>query len=396
MIFAVGLVSAFLLQAELTNTAPASATITTTTTASTTSRASWNQTTTGECDCATHPMISGVSLGSDPCCYRNIYACHKHGFLLIHDTLDHGYLPKVKPVRIATNAAWGKETALAERYTHRAADYRSIMVVRNWYDAIISGYLYHKRGHECTVGLQGNRFAAGGSSGRKVMGWLYHNPKWFQYVRVARGQRQQQRPQPAAAVGTTATATVFPEKQDEKEEDRRDLCSYLAEESEFYGLLAYADWALNMYQRMQWMLALKHQERNREDGKTKTLVVCYEDFVANYTSVVQEMQSFLYPASGDDRTDRPVTIQPPTSHDGHKTSHDRKLRQRLKQYLLRMDEVYFGGDIAAGNSHFNCGRPEASSLSVQARRATPKIGKFTHFDQVLSKLDHYESPYDFE
>ena len=57
-------------------------------------------------------------------------------------------------------------------------DYRTVFVTRNWYDTIISGYLYHQSGRECWL-------SSGGKSG--VTGWL-QNFNWEDFLEKERGR----------------------------------------------------------------------------------------------------------------------------------------------------------------------------------------------------------------
>lgn len=109
-----------------------------------------------ECSCATR----GASSRSD-CCLRGFLVVHKMGFTATY-VLRKRHFPQIRIVGIAKNSLLS--TADKDSYHRRyinppmGEDYKMVVVTRNWYDALISGYLYHRAGRECWTDSWGNEY----------------------------------------------------------------------------------------------------------------------------------------------------------------------------------------------------------------------------------------------
>jgi hypothetical protein len=133
---------------------------------------------------------------------------------------------------------------LANLTYQQERDYRTSFMTRNWYDAIISGYLYHQSGRECWL-----------SSGGKPesRGWL-KGFDWQDFLLNERG-RSQYWPSPSS-------------------EKTKDLCRYLQVASPSIGLRVYADMSLGFW--LQPLKELANIMNGTHSTKNRTLFICYE------------------------------------------------------------------------------------------------------------------------
>lgn len=219
--------------------------------------------------------------------------------------------------------------------TPRLGDYRHVVVTRNWYDAIISGYLYHQSGKECWLDY-GRPNHAGWLLNNKLEDWehtILHNDLTFQW-----------------------NLTWNPG-------NGRDLCRYLVEESEDVGLRVYTTWALATY--MMPLLDFRHRRQQREDQKgwKRTKYVCYEQ-LTDYkvqSKVFDSMGQWLFP----DETDVMFNMTNATFSDnktaGHASDQDPVLRKRLNDALRVIDRNTFGRFVEKGNAQFGCGGEDSDS-----------------------------------
>lgn len=91
------------------------------------------------------------------------------------------------------------------------ADFRMVMIVRDIYDSLVSGYLYHLTGRECNLDHRGKPLPEGYNPFSNVK-------KWHRVMR---------------------SGPLDPPR------GARSLCRYLADESEKAGMRAYVDYIFN-------------------------------------------------------------------------------------------------------------------------------------------------------
>jgi hypothetical protein len=204
------------------------------------------------------------------------------------------------------------------RVPKKIKDFRMVFITRNMYDALVSGYLYHKSGRECWLGPTGKR---GGISHDRAE----HRLNWENRL--------------------AATPPVVPRS-------NRSICKYLAEESERDGLGAFIEFSLVWY----WKRLLEVYKRAFLPGKNKWYgrigFACYEGFADSGTQrdAMGRMMDFLYPGGYDLR----AMVKKPKEAGGHATSKDTIMRDRLRRIIQELDDELFNGTIALHQSAFGC------------------------------------------
>ena len=92
------------------------------------------------------------------CCKRSVYRWHKMGSLLTVDLLAPINFNRPRPVKVSRGLSLPQmERRIVERYSEmrKTQQGRDVVVIRNYVEAIISGYLYHKSGRECWTDPRG-------------------------------------------------------------------------------------------------------------------------------------------------------------------------------------------------------------------------------------------------
>jgi len=195
-------------------------------------------------------------------------------------------------------------------------DYRDVVVLRDLYSSILSGYLYHAKGFECGMP-------------DKVRDYL---GEWEEHVSY------QLRP-PA---------------------NGRSICQYIAKTKAATGMRAYIDWVMRYYYApifSHWAMAEEIPEM-----KERTKTICYEDLMSRDRDLhaVHEMVDHFFNGSA------PVEWEgTPPGHakveggykGGHSTTNDRSADEkvRLIQIIKNLDERVYNGEIAWLNSVNPCG-----------------------------------------
>lgn len=300
----------------------------------------------------THPVSSAPPLNTacscwnddnKKCCLRGIHANHKMGHRLTHVLFDDAN--KMKDVKVNDKIHTNVKSA--------NKDYRNVYLSRNWFDALISGYLYHQTGRECW--LEGD----GLPSTQPWKEVAFEKTKDYAVVRFL------QLPAP------------YPNL------DGRDLCQYLIDEKEVDGMRVYAEWVMRMfYGRL--LGVYRFVEETETPFGCRTLFVCFEDIVNPETKqhTIERIMDWIYPggqkkgyhaiedtnftssfekhgysrdglplhAVGGDDGDRLLVYE-----GSHSTSHDPELRARLYRILLQLDKEAFQGAIRRNSDLFGCG-----------------------------------------
>ena len=246
-------------------------------------------------------------------------------FLVVHK-MGHDLTTKIKR-KFFEQVGFSYPAPFTKEYKTPGEEYRHVFLTRNLYDALLSGYLFHKRGSEC-FDEQGNPIPG-------EEGWLYHRgDQWEDEIRQVTRRHDIRWP---AAAG-------------------RHLCTYLAEESERDGLRVWVEWIyLNM---LRDLVSFMKQRRDKEvaAGVQKTLHVCFEDLSGEkYESLVKEMGDFLYPYKEAIHLQKPPSIAGAGSHG---TTKDTTVRDRLRGIIAELDYELFDGLIGFNSNDFGCGRHE--------------------------------------
>lgn len=267
------------------------------------------------------------------CCDRRIIRVHKMGYALISKLFGaHG--------NIKTSSLPNPVTS--SFFDERDVDYRYVVVIRNLYDALISGYLYHKTGHECWKNENGGAMAG---RRQRYKGWL-QTYDWEKHFVFVHGRIPNQ-------------SLSIPSGRD------RNLCNYLQDESEEVGLRVYMEFALHKwYRHVQTARQLAQQSRA---GSNRTIFVCYEQLVSSPSTrerTMRQILDWLFPGHDQNYVGEAFTGHLISSTDynsesvdymgGHATNHDPRLRQHLRNIIQLLDENVFASEIAAIDKTLLC------------------------------------------
>jgi len=326
------------------------------------------------CDCFSEDLTSTTlrrnkqASNTRICCERILWRTHKFGTVLLGDLFaefrghndeqqhdssgtmsssNHHDITKLSGTIIQT-----RPTPKSSNYSlpdASALDYRHVLVTRNWFDAIVSGYLYHKAGYECTVEFRGSNQH---HSKHYDMERHYHNKFWDTQHLTWHEQYQ----------------IPYPPRQN------RSLCAYLAQESEQDGIPILMDVALSRWYKG----VVEYHEKAMAaaaaagvDGVKRSLFLCYEDLVdpMQQEPIFYQILNFLFPSRNNISTTDNVHMPPPMKQallrqqqknqsqyeGGHASAHDPALRARLRALVEQYDQHLFRGVIASSNAIFGCG-----------------------------------------
>jgi len=271
--------------------------------------------------CSCHGTNSNsTSSNNKKCCVRYLHVMHKMGFVMTQG----GNMPEVAPyykdksiIRSAPDLNRHRHIDLLD--FSGAKDYRDVFIFRNIYDAIVSGYVYHKSGREC---------------------WLKDNGKKNKFDVFPRYWISQ--------LSFTPSPSYC----------GRSLCKYLAEESLLAGMHVYIDYVFRYWYRdplARWAVSQQYQP----EGSLRARVVCFEDVMSHREATIQGVVDFLFSHQGGNK--EPTLKQSSkgsssTYHGGHTTaqSHDPLLHDELVRIIQQVDETYYNGDIAWLNQIWPC------------------------------------------
>jgi len=293
-------------------------------------------------------------------------------------------------------------------------DYRHIFVVRDFFDSIVSGYLYHRSGRECWLDPDGKPWAyADGTpmsdSHNSGGGWDQASQDWVLEVLDAVLRYSGIEPPESilrgySSIEEAASAVIRPDPAG------RTICQYLAEESERDGLravmfVAMLGWWSSLLERVN---SLSKKQEDAFDDQGRTIFVCYESMTDSLyeLATLQTMTRHFYPSgdvawNGTLKTLHEATTSPeipansttpqvaailPAKHHlrrrrllstyagGHATEKDPTVRQRLLDLAMEMDrdDPYFQGWIAQANAQIGCKRKAAEYPPVATNPAAFK------------------------
>lgn len=258
--------------------------------------------------------ISNVATAKPKCCLYLMVRSHKMGYtmnagLLRHykniktvvPSFDYDYFPKIR----------------------KANDYRQVLIFRDIYHSLASGYLYHIKGSECWLDEYGKTFKP--QPGR--LRWASMKTDWDQYL----------------------SYTLDPPN------NNRNICKYMSDvDDEMKAMRAYMEWIFQRYfigSLSLWALA-----EQVPSVQERTLSICYEDLASStmYHDVSNSMLNFIFNGTTNHKTwyGKPPTEAKEVS--AHSTSHDPELRNRLVGIIKQIDAEYYNGDIAWLNSVLPC------------------------------------------
>lgn len=253
------------------------------------------------------------------CCRRNIYRTHKMGYELVQKL--YSGLSEVTQASLP-------EALSSSFFVIPTKDTRNIVVVRNMDDALVSGYLYHKAGHECWLNEDGLQSSLVGRRRKKYVGWLTSH-KWEEKL------------QPG-------TYRWKPSKD-------RNLCQYLLEESEEDGVRVYVEWAFNLWYSK--LLAARDLYDKVKGAPRTTKFVCFEGLTnpSIRQTKQQEVIDWLYPYQPPPQFQALASLTEQDEYKGsHATSKDPQLRSRLRKLVQLYDRKLLNGSIASSETIFGC------------------------------------------
>ena len=241
------------------------------------------------------------STASEKCCDRRVLRGHKFGYILtqkLFKPFSGISRSKIRPDYIPPQAT--------------NTDYRHVVVARNIYQAVASGYLYHKSGRECWLDFNGEPRRT-----KKNLAWKTHIPS-------------------------------IPHR------NNRSICTYLKEESLQDGMTAYMDMAL--FKWYSGILDYWNQVHAMNESANRTMFICFEDLSdpLQQEGLFYEIMDWLYP--GGHSFQIPIEENAHRIYSGgHSTSHDATLRSNLTLLVRRLDAQVFNQSLFQFQQIFECG-----------------------------------------
>lgn len=199
----------------------------------------------------------------------------------------------------------------------------TVVVTREIFSSVVSGYVYHKSGKECWRDHHGKPNPISGVGGND---WLRkYGSKWVKAVtRVS---------YPPVATGT-------------------DLCTMLASVNEGTGIAIYAEFAYEVYIKPAVELKKKQKQvhlENAHGNDASVLFLCYKDFMSNASFVksIERIDNFY--------SLPPRHVDPPGHYKGPHASHvDAAQTIHFNKLARHADALYLGSKLADANSALGC------------------------------------------
>ncbi|GKY94560.1 hypothetical protein MPSEU_000421600 [Mayamaea pseudoterrestris] len=275
-----------------------------------------------DCSC----FNSTTATSPDPCCGRFYIRGHKMGIQLVSLLFptfhfDNRYVP-----------------LNAKHYVD--SDLRVAVVLRNVYEAIVSGYLYHKQGRECYTDPNGLPLRDKETHQPRV-----GNTDFVKYTTFLNDTT-------AAATGSNLTIIAG------------NLCQFIMDEPVERGMRAYIDFVFRGDYYKSSLLVWRALSQHVGWIGDRTHVACYEDLMTNRTATLYELLHFYHPsgvppamaakvASG---TSKLASRSNATYSGPHATNHDADLRASLVNVVKALDSEFYHGQIAHVDSMIPCGK----------------------------------------
>lgn len=190
----------------------------------------------------------------------------------------------------------------------------SVIVVRDLFDATVSGYLYHKSGRECWLNLNGGP--------PRKSGEYMAKRNWTEQVSTVPVPKDIRWP--------------------------KNICRTLEHTTETMGMGIYLEFARNSYYRTAVQLKNRTQD--------PTLFVCFEELMNQPDEIEARVRSFYHSHNTtSESAHRRLDVSWNDFYSGgHATNHDPELRTRLRQIAMELDCVYFGCETKKWSDSLNC------------------------------------------
>jgi len=346
-------------------------------------------TSSSSCSCYNSDAVSTV------CCRREVLVEHKMGTFLLASIFRPSHnLKLVARVPKPSSSNISKNNVLAVD-----VDYRRIVTTRNWYDALVSGYLYHRSGRECWLTTDGKP-----RPNHKNETYDWDQQLWTRLHKLNNDNVTMA--DEGAELSQQLESLVPYYYYPPRGPTNRSICQYLQDEDERDGMCAYMDCALQRYYsglvpyyNKYYHNRSEDADNNKNDIRSKTMFVCYEDWMneSRRDSLYEEALRFLYPGgiTGSHRTEvkwkekkldfdnvfvvvknnetnsnsgskGSISSAHPLFEGGHATNHDPELRRRLKQLVQELDEQVFDGAVSKSDAVFGCGRKKTKEKWLDA------------------------------
>ena len=312
------------------------------------------------------------------CCHRAIVTAHKFGTFLAQDLLHSSRLKgrwdhsddatnyKIftchsmdcipPPLVVSSNHPQSAVLTSAATDTTVVKDYRHVAILRNPLEAMVSGYLYHQTGRECTLDYYGAPWRKDLLRDVEQYVKFDHAVTTTMYHPAGVNQKLSK---------NGSSLVVLPPAA-----NQRSLCEYLTQESEEHGIRVYVEYAWNKwYQNLRYYWSAVHA-----NPPIRTLFVCLEDLerVLSMTTkasttphavVRQSMLDWLYPGTSHGNESFASANVPEASNtrlsllrkNGHATPRDPATRQRLRNFVELLDQTLLHNQLKQLESIFQCG-----------------------------------------
>jgi hypothetical protein len=296
------------------------------------------------------------SFSNRTCCARTVLRAHKFGHVLAAEWFD--------KLRRSDNLDLTLTIDPTYLSPPSSSDYRHVVFVRNYTDAFVSGYLYHKTGRECWLDPDG--YPNGKPRSRQF------NLYWGAPVKIAQHRHSR--------------FGVIPPRHN------RSLCEYLADENEQDGMKVYVAVALE-----RWYSGLEEYLEHTKMARivpgssfgNRSYFVCLEDasdprYEKDWYDAAMD---HLYPGSAVDGGGRYAHPFPKRAvakakgnaqnqhaayHGSHATSHDPDLRERLTRLVSELDRDVFDHRIAAVDAMIGCAGSGAGRTAPKEKGSSPR------------------------
>lgn len=274
------------------------------------------------CSCEVNATKSKLS---PLCCQRRVFSGHKMGTFLQMSLEDKFKEHSIEKADFDEFPNGRDIPYIKDHLLQPVIDYRDVIILRNIYDSLISGYLYHKSGRECWLDWWGQQ------------GWdpnlfpSYHTKRWMRYIDLS----------------------------SQKTKIYDTLCHCLSNSTEEDGLRIYIDWVFHAFYAKTfqfWALSSSSSWSSCESIEKRVRTYCFEDLASKQTSSIESMIDFLTMTdSNSTRRLRDETQPEKQDYDGgHSTSHNKSLRRRLRAKIIAIDHEYYNDDIKWLHSVLPC------------------------------------------